>query len=469
MRQYLVPALTVLTLLNALALFWEMSSSQSAPQLSSTASLFTPANNKSFANPVPFLRPTVLYFNTHSGTRANFKMILKRLEIEFNEFDPNKFGYGMNSSMAQKLIGEGLAKEVCNKADIVIVSDTCSHSRFLLETFLDKNPNNHCRAKIAIELTNRFDWGFNKDEDRESYRKLLWLLATRFPRRVYFAANNALESRHFTDATLATPPFRILRPIGYSDVPADEVSTKDAEMAMIRTLENSPILTYLNDMGLKYKHVVQGAGQRYGGPKTAAKYRAFVEFPYQASTMKLYEHIAAGVVMLVPSPRFYFELQKAGFFSTPDMQTSLLYQGKNWTKYHDYYNDAMKAFLYYFDSFEELKTMLQKDVDTRGLREKGPAAYKKIADETVYGWADMFLEMGFAHLSVDGEVYKGGRGVKVFREKLREGLQPVTEESQWKAMYEKGYELMRATEKAEWDAIEVKVKLPPAKNKDKSS
>ncbi len=42
----------------------------------------------------------------------------------------------------------------------------------------------------------------------------------------------------------------------------------------------------------------------YGGPATLAKYKAYIEFPYQVSTMKFYENIAHGVVILVPTARF---------------------------------------------------------------------------------------------------------------------------------------------------------------------
>ncbi|KAI9310349.1 hypothetical protein BDR26DRAFT_814530, partial [Obelidium mucronatum] len=43
----------------------------------------------------------------------------------------------------------------------------------------------------------------------------------------------------------------------------------------------------------------------YGGPKTLKKYKAYIEFPYQVSTMKLYENLAEGVLMLIPSHDFF--------------------------------------------------------------------------------------------------------------------------------------------------------------------
>jgi hypothetical protein len=53
----------------------------------------------------------------------------------------------------------------------------------------------------------------------------------------------------------------------------------------------------------------------YGGPRTLAKYRAFIDIPYQYSTMKLYENLAHGVVMLIPTIRFCKELSKVYIIS----------------------------------------------------------------------------------------------------------------------------------------------------------
>ncbi len=48
----------------------------------------------------------------------------------------------------------------------------------------------------------------------------------------------------------------------------------------------------------------------YGGPTKLAQYKAFITLPYQVSTMKMYENLAAGVVTFVPSPAYLKSIAK---------------------------------------------------------------------------------------------------------------------------------------------------------------
>ncbi|KAI8607332.1 hypothetical protein BC830DRAFT_1159020 [Chytriomyces sp. MP71] len=465
-KKFLVTITIAIVLYYILALTWENEPPRTAynfetPNLASSQG---PTVVLPFQSPLqdwtqPYKDPRILYINTHPGTQANFAHILARLGLRFASYDPSAFGFAMSQQKAQELIDSGLARKLCDSADVVVISDTCAHGRFILQTLSDPNPNNHCSSKIVLELTNRFDWGYNDPQEREEFRAFMWGIATQHSDKVFFTSNNPLESRHFSDFTIATPPFRLLRPIGASNVPATFVNEHDSKLAIIRTKEGSPILTYLDRMGVKYKHVVQGAHAPYGGPRTAARHRAFIEFPYQASTMKLYENAAAGVVMLVPSPKFYFELQKAGFFSTPNIQTSLLYQGKAWEKYHDYYSKDMKPYLHYFDSFEELADMLKNPVDAH-IKQTVGSDFSHIVNQTICGWADVFIEMGYHQMMLDRLPYSYGQGPKPDKVKLRQGVQEVLRLEDWKESYEKSKELMEAAERVEWEEIEVRVKLP---------
>lgn len=42
----------------------------------------------------------------------------------------------------------------------------------------------------------------------------------------------------------------------------------------------------MEEMGIPFKKIERS---HYGGPRTLAKYKAVIEFPYQVSTMKIYE------------------------------------------------------------------------------------------------------------------------------------------------------------------------------------
>ncbi len=80
-------------------------------------------------------------------------------------------------------------------------------------------------------------------------------------------------------------------------IPADE-----SEAATI--LSNGFTGIYVDELTNNRHMSVKVLEHDYGGPATLAKYKAYIEFPYQVSTMKFYENIAHGVVILVPTARF---------------------------------------------------------------------------------------------------------------------------------------------------------------------
>jgi hypothetical protein len=76
--------------------------------------------------------------------------------------------------------------------------------------------------------------------------------------------------------------------------------------ALDKSAYNHGILKLFDSENVDYKII----GYHYGGPKTLAQYRGFIDVPYQVSTMKLYENLAHGVVMLLPTVRLWCELCK---------------------------------------------------------------------------------------------------------------------------------------------------------------
>ncbi len=72
----------------------------------------------------------------------------------------------------------------------------------------------------------------------------------------------------------------------------------------------------------------------------------------------MYENIANGVLMLVPTPRLLRVLFHQPFVFLQDVESTFM-AGDDWYKNIELYSDDLKKFFRYFDSPEELKTMLQ--------------------------------------------------------------------------------------------------------------
>ncbi|KAJ3076734.1 hypothetical protein HDU98_000614 [Podochytrium sp. JEL0797] len=373
-------------------------------------------------------KPRILYYNRHSACTNNMAYVTSRLGLNFTQMRPGFLGdLGMREHRANDLINDGFVKAICQGADIIIVSDTLPDARPLLQSLLRKNPSERCEANIVVELTNRFDWGV---ADFDEYHRLIWELTQAKPKNLYWVANNAFEAKVMADDCNANPEFRILRPSGYSDVEAKDVSPEQAKTALIRELDRSEVLGTMTWLKMPFTRVVG----HYGGPKTLQKYKAYIEFPYQVSTMKLYENLAAGVVMLIPSAEFFQELveKRIHAFGPWEMIRRM---GSEWPKYMDYYAPELSPHMYYFNSWDHLHQLLQQPtLDTKHVRKSAPKAYKKIVTDMLHGWAELFEEMGYPVL-VDGKPRTGASGIEKFTVPVRYAQPKNVEE--WKHTYER--------------------------------
>ncbi|KAJ3247391.1 hypothetical protein HDU78_004365 [Chytriomyces hyalinus] len=376
--------------------------------------------------------PRIVYYNRHSACHANMLQVTQRLNLTFQTLNPGFLGgLGMDGDKANSCINDGFVRTVCETADVIIVADTMPDARPLFQSLVRESEHERCKANIVLELTTRFDWGV---PDRFDYYKLNWKLAATAPKNLFWVTNNAFEPLDLSFEALATPKFRMLRPTGNTELPARRLSPSDASLAMCRQETHSPVYAIMKRMQIPFKHVSGG----YGGPKTLANYRAFIEFPYQVSTMKLYENLAAGVVMLLPSKDFFRELIEKDLHAFGPWD-KISRAGDDWHKYMDYYAPEIAPFVYYFNSFNHLKSMLTSDaiLDTKNVRESAPKAYKKLVDRMLHGWADLFDEMGYK-VTVDGQIHTPGSGVEVTQAPLYSSSvsKPATD-AEWEKEFEK--------------------------------
>jgi hypothetical protein len=202
-----------------------------------------------------------------------------------------------------------IGEQLCRDNDILIVGDTTPDGRPVFESLFD----GHCpNTTVIIEITNRFDWAiddpdslFNFKHDSEKYYQDFEKLSV-LP-QVKIIANNPFEEYYLKKIRkLKVSTLNVARPLGVATI---DFVHEDAESKKLAFKTNNEKFTeydmlLFEEAGVEYEKL----SDHYGGPKALAKYRAFIEIPYQTSTMKLYENLAHGVVMLVPTVRLLKEI-----------------------------------------------------------------------------------------------------------------------------------------------------------------
>ncbi|KAJ1543357.1 hypothetical protein HK405_009350, partial [Cladochytrium tenue] len=331
------------------------------------------------------------YLNRHGGTRQNMRWIMRELGLNISHVNPDDLGfkYGMSGEQAAAHREAGTIASLCAQFDVLIVGDTIPDARGVLEAIRDEDP--WCAAThLVLEITNRFDFGVS---DGNEYRAALNALYERDSTRLHTVANNAFEVYFAFIRGVRFRRWRVLRPSGYSDVPAlPDIDTtafafKDVKPRLQRVFEEYNIRVKSLDLG-------------YGGPHTLARYRAFVESPYQVSTMKLYENLAAGVVVVLPTPRLWreinmFDVQEYSLCWTDVRHLPLT----DYPHFIDYYHRDLSSAMVYFDSFDELRQMVAAgdtwvDTTARRARAEGPRVMARMREEALAGWQDVLVAAG---------------------------------------------------------------------------
>lgn len=311
---------------------------------------------------LPNMPKRVLYFNRHKGTSTDFAFVAQTLGVPWVLLHPRftactgrNRGQGMSHDQAVacwRMTGAML----CRGFDVIVVGDIIPYARmFLME----------CPKPIILHITNRYDEGMDKSD--EAYYELM-RNATENP-KVFWVYNNPFEKAHAALRQVKFPPERswLVRPVGYSDLTgipvAEENRTKLVVVSkrheQIKILE--PALLRLSIPFVKWE------GYSYYGPITISRYVGHPHIPYQVSIMAMYENMASGVAYLIPTVRFYTELQ------TNIMWRQEIFIHENWADLCEWWHPDFKDAIIYFDSWDELV----KITTDAGFPQRSEAAKKK--------------------------------------------------------------------------------------------
>ncbi|KAJ3064659.1 hypothetical protein HDU98_011953 [Podochytrium sp. JEL0797] len=358
----------------------------------------------------------ILYYTTHRGTTANLLSLLPHLpqHLHLSHFNPAQIsGYAMSHARARALVEMGHAGYICSGFDVIVIGDTVPHGRAILLSLLElRGDGKRCGAgKVVVEMTNRFDWDVEEETDRDEFYALMRRLVEtsreggELEGEVVWVANNLAEKRWLERRVgVDGVDVKLLRPMGGSDgrvaYPSDLPAPNPTKIITQRhkTLLHSHLLHTLN-----LSLTIIPFSHPYGGPHHLAKFKAFLDIPYQYSTMKLYENIAYGVPLLVPTPRFLLEMGYSGLHPIPLFSPQVLgvlddgvlkeRYHTGWARYVDYYDPEFAPFITYFDSYDELKGWVDKSREEvgRDVRVAGPLFYEGVRRRVVEGWREVLF------------------------------------------------------------------------------
>lgn len=128
--------------------------------------------------------------------------------------------------------------------------------------------------------------------------------------------------------------------------------------------------------------------------------KLFVYFPYQFSTMKVFQNSNYGVIMAIPTPRF---LKKIMLKDPNELEVKLFIKNSklySWTKYIDVYAPKYINMHLQFDNWIELFNIIKTaHFNISFIKKK----YSKIINETMkwhsktmkQKWLEFFKQTGF--------------------------------------------------------------------------
>ncbi|KAI8827710.1 hypothetical protein BJ741DRAFT_629096 [Chytriomyces cf. hyalinus JEL632] len=366
---------------------------------------------------------SILHYNTHEGCARNLRHVLNLVsksldgfDYSISRFDPSHLGYALAHESAQRFVESGIyANEICAGHDVVVVSDTIPHARGLLLSLLHPDPLKRCTSTVILEITNRFDYAITDPEDLMRYYSLFHDLVAMQSNQLFWVANNNFERAYMEHRLNINMPFvKVLRPLGYTDAMDKSLHTPDNTSILTLFHNHTNVFTLLKSEHIPNLTIFPKEHAHYGGPQGLTGYKAYLEFPYQVSTMKLYENLAGGVVMLIPTPQFLEHIWKSNnheilyhMWSLRRLPVRQWLHLKpqhhahvpgfpQWSAYMDYYAPEFAPYLYYFGSWEELRELASLDaweLDSRRVAEGRGMFYEHVRRDTVKGWESLFGEI----------------------------------------------------------------------------
>lgn len=310
--------------------------------------------------PVFDVSKKIAYISRHLGTTVDFKYMAKHLQLENVDYYDSAEAFEMIEppEKYREQVTSGEVEKFCSTYDAIFISDKLADGwPFIMD---GEQP---CR-NIFFIVTNRFDVTVLKDNGHDAYvRDFNHSLNRDDEYRAKIIVNNAFEVPYMVDRGVDNPDYQpLIRPFGFNSVSTQKVNDEDIDVPclIIGRVDQDRFL--MNDLVRQYtSHECKVLELYYGGPRTLSLYQSIVvHLPYQVSIMKMWENLAYGVLMAVPSPEFFNKICSENKCTQVDdaFETKKVLGEETWYKYIDFYLPEWEKCFITFDSWEELDKVL---------------------------------------------------------------------------------------------------------------
>lgn len=300
----------------------------------------------------------IFYFSRHYGTTADFKFMADALQLEnVTYMDAGEhFNFISDKSAYKSILDSGLVEDVCSQYDIIVISDSLADGWGFI---MGDSPR--CK-NIVFVTTNRFDYGIRGGDKEQFFSDFNAALNRNDEYRARLIVNNPFEVEYCKDRKIEIPEdCRLIRPFGNTDIEAKSNEGKNPSCMILGTVAQDHTLLY-NLIKDKIGIECLKFAKHYGGPRSLSQYDSIVvHLPYQVSIMKMWENLAYGVLMAIPSPKFYVDLcNEHECHQQADVKTAIDLIGDEWYKYSDFYLPGWENCVLQFESWDHLKEILEK-------------------------------------------------------------------------------------------------------------
>ncbi len=331
----------------------------------------------------------ILFYSTHRNTFDEIKFAFKRnnksLATTKNAFYFNKI-YGYESFTSFEIAIENL----CNHYDLIIICDTIRIGIPFFER-IDTN----CKTKFALQIVDRVD-RFVIDKDKIKFLNLIKKLTKNLD--VYWLLNNIYDIHYLNKKEIYPDKnrFFLIPPYGVVDSNSNSniISLKQNNVIYVhRYMDNLKkfVIDSIGELNSNFEIFSHGT---YGGPAYLSKQKVFIYFPYQPSTMKVFDNAVNNVFTAIPTPHFFKQLVtkfQLDFYLMPEL-LEFIQTNKNWTEYFDVYNKKYYGMYLTFNNWIEFKSILTNDLIAKKIYylDKMKEIMKTHQNEVDLGWRNFF-------------------------------------------------------------------------------
>jgi len=218
---------------------------------------------------------------------------------------------------------------------------------------------------------------------------------------VFWLPNNNFEI-YYLNINGIYPPMEntfVLRPYGVLEKVSNNLRVSSKSVIYVHSyfFEDARFLNNFKSLNkTKYELFYMG---NYGGPSFLKKHKLFIYFPYQYSTMKVFNNAINEILTVVPSSQFFKQIAleySEDFYLMPELFNLFQRNPLNWTEYFDVYNRKYTGMFLKFNSWPQLHDLINNDNDVEiNLKkshylQKGKKIMKQHWNEVDIEWKRFF-------------------------------------------------------------------------------